>query len=295
MSKYFDRRSFLLVAAAVPLALARAAQAAPGHRTAEAMDHLSQLEAAAGGRIGVFALDTANHATLRYRAGEPFPLCSTSKFMLVGAVLRQSEHEDELLEKRISYTQSDLLSYSPITKEHLRAGMTVADLCAAAIRYSDNTAANLLLKLVGGPASVTAFASSLHDRHFRLDRWEPELNTCLPGDLRDTSTPEAMGLSLKQLAIDHALKAEQRGLLVGWLRGSTTGAERIRAGVPKDWQVGDKTGTGDYGTGSDIAVLWPPHRAPIVAAIYTTQRVKEAKARNEIIAAAAQVIVRWSD
>jgi len=295
MSKYFDRRSFLLAAAAVPLALARAAQAAPRHRTAEARDNLSQLEAVAGGRIGVFAIDTANHATLRYRAGEPFPLCSTFKVVLVGAILRQSEHEDELLERRISYTQSDLLSYSPITAKHLKLGMMVADLCAAAIRYSDSTTANLLMKLLGGPASVMTFASSLHDRQFRLDRWEPDLNTCLPGDLRDTSTPEAMGLSLKQLALGHVLKTEHRRLLLGWLRGSTTGAKRIRAGIPKDWQVGDKTGTGDYGTGNDIAVLWPPHRAPIVAAIYTTQRVKEAKARNEIIAVAAQAIVRWSD
>ena len=262
--------------------------------TASAIRQLTQLERALGGRLGVFAVNTAAHSPLRYRADERFPICSTFKVLLTAAILQRSTRREDLMQRRIHYSRSDISSYSPITKKYLQQGMTVADLCAAAIQYSDNTAANLLMKLLGGPASVTAFAHSIGDPQFRLDRWEPDLNTCIPGDSRDTSTPEAMGRSLERLILGDVLGPHQRGQLTEWLRGSTTGGTRIRAGVPADWQVGDKTGTGDYGTGNDIAVLWPPHRAPIVAAVYTTQPRKEAQAHNEIIAAAARVIVRWS-
>jgi len=294
MSRCFDRRSFLLAAAAVPVAMVRAAQGTHEHETASATRELAQIERALGGRIGIFAFNAADHSQLRYRAGERFPVCSTFKVLLVGSILERSTRIAGLMQRRIHYTRHDLASYSPISEKHIREGMTVADLCAAAIQYSDNTAANLLMKLLGGPASVTAFARSLGDHHFRLDRWETDLNSCIPGDFRDTSTPEAMGRDLERLALGKALGHEQRGQMLEWLRGSTTGGARIRAGVPADWQVGDKTGTGDYGTANDLAVLWPPHRAPIIAAIYTTQPGKEAKARNEIIAAAARVVVRWS-
>ncbi len=291
MSKSFDRRSFLLTAAALPFTLAHAA---PKPQTASASREFAQLEKSLGGRLGVFAYDTATHAALRHRAGERFPICSTFKVLLIGGILAQSAHVVGLMQRRIVYTQTDLVSYSPITEKHVGEGMTVADLCAAAIQYSDNTAANLLMKLLGGPHAVTAFARSFGDHSFHLDRWETDLNTCIPGDLRDTSTPEAMGLSLNRLALGKALGLPQRRQLSEWLRGSTTGGTRIRAGVPAGWQVGDKTGTGDYGTANDLAVLWPPHRAPIIAAIYTTQPEKEAKAQNEIIAEAAKVIARWS-
>ena len=294
MSRSFDRRSFLLAAAAVPVALARAAQGARGHEAASAAGQMAQIERALGGRMGLFAFNTADHSQLRYRAGERFPVCSTFKVLLAGGILKRSTRTAGLMQRRIHYTRHDLASYSPISEKHVGEGMTVADLCAAAIQYSDNTAANLLMKLLGGPASVTAFARSLGDHHFRLDRWETALNTCVPGDLRDTSTPEAMGRDLERLALGKALGPRQRAQLQNWLRGSTTGATRIRAGVPAGWQVGDKTGTGDYGTANDLAVLWPPHRAPIIAAIYTTQPGKEAKARNEIIAEAARVIAQWS-
>lgn len=270
------------------------AQAAPQQETASAIRQFAQIERVLGGRIGLFALNTADHTQLRYRADERFPVCSTFKVLLVGGILQQSTRTDGLMQRRIHYTQQDLASYSPMTEKHVGNGMTVADLCAAAIQYSDNTAANLLMKLLGGPVSVTAFARSLGDHHFRLERWEPDLNSCIPGDPRDTSTPEAMGRSLERLVLGEALGPHQRGQILEWLRGSTTGETRIRAGVPAGWQVGDKTGTGDYGTANDLAVLWPPHRAPIIAAVYTTQPGREAKARNEIIAAAACVVVRWS-
>ena len=167
------------------------------------------------------------------------------------------------MQQRIKYQQRDLVTYSPITEQHVKDGMTVAALCAAAMQYSDNTASNLLMKILGGPEAVTAFARSIGDRQFRLDRWETALNSSIPGDRRDTSTPNAMGQSLQRLALGNALEPHLQAQLQAWLRGNTTGAARIRAGVPADWQVGDKTGTGDYGTANDIAVLWPPRRSPV--------------------------------
>ncbi len=171
--------------------------------------------------------------------------------------------------------------------------MTVAGLCGAALQYSDNTAANLLLQLVGGPAAVTSFARSIGDCEFRLDRRETDLNSAVPGDVRDTSTPQAMGHTLANLTLRGALGGPERAHLTAWLKGNTTGATRIRAGIPTNWQVGDKTGSGDYGTANDVAVLWPPRRSPFVLAIYTTQTTKNAAARSDIVAAATRIVVDW--
>jgi beta-lactamase class A len=150
-----------------------------------------------------------------------------------------------------------------------------------------------LMKILGGPGAVTTFARSIGDRQFRLDRWETALNSSIPGDRRDTSTPNAMASSLQRLAFGDALEPHLQVQLRVWLRGNTTGAARIRAGVPADWQVGDKTGTGDYGTANDIGLVWPPRRSPVVIAIYTTQGEKDAKARNDVIASAARIVVDW--
>ena len=299
MSHSPNRRSFLLTLAALPLAttscarVVRQPDAHPDAATAQA--RLAAIERALDGRLGLFALDTANGAELGHRADERFPLCSTFKMMLAAAILARSAETKDLLQQRVRYDRSDLVTYSPLTEKHLAGGMTVAELCAAAVQYSDNTAANLLMELLGGPATVTAFARSIGDRDFRLDRWETELNSAIPGDPRDTTTPAAMGHSLDRLVLGNALGQDQRAQLQDWLRGNTTGDARIRAGVPADWQVGDKTGTGNYGTANDIGVLWPAQRAPIVLAIYTTQHAEDAQARSDIIVAATQVVVDWAN
>lgn len=285
------RRSLLLATASLPL-LGACATWRPkdlGADTAEA--RLAALESGWGGRLGVFAIDTANERSIGFRAGERFAFCSTFKVMLAAAVLERSKPAPELLQQRIRYTKSELVNYSPITEDHVEDGMSVAELCAAAIQYSDNTAANLLIKLLGGTAAVTAFARAIGDPEFRLDRWETELNTAIPGDPRDTTTPAAMARSLRRLAVDDALPAPLRAQLQDWMRGNTTGDARIRAGVPAGWQVGDKTGTGDYASANDIGVIWAPQRAPIVLAIYTAQTDKDAKANSDIIAAATRIVV----
>jgi beta-lactamase class A len=288
-----NRRKLLLAAVSVPMVTIWTSWAIKGDAAISAQAQLAKLERTLAGRLGVFALNTANGKQLSYHGDEYFPMCSTFKVLLASAILKHSTQIDGLMQRRIKYQQSDLVTYSPITKQHLEDGMTVSALCAAAIQYSDNTASNLLMKILGGPGAVTTFARSIGDRQFRLDRWETELNSSIPGDRRDTSTPNAMGLSLQRLALGDALEPHLQLRLRIWLQSNTTGAARIRAGVPTDWQVGDKTGSGDYGTANDLAVLWPPRRAPVVVAIYTTQTEKDAKPRNDVIASAAQIIVDW--
>jgi beta-lactamase class A len=296
-----NRRRLLLAAVSVPLACSLSeiiaavwtSWATQGNATVAAQAQLVKLERTLAGRLGVFALNTANGKQLSYRGDEYFPMCSTFKVILASAILKRSTQIDGLMYQRIKYQQSDLVTYSPITERYVKDGMTVDALCAAAIQYSDNTASNLLMKILGGPEAVTTFARSIGDRQFRLDRWETALNSSIPGDRRDTSTPNAMGLSLQRLTLGDALEPRLQLKLRVWLQGNTTGAARIRAGVPADWQVGDKTGTGDYGTANDIALIWPPRRSPVVVAIYTTQGEKDAKARNDLIASAARIVVDW--
>ncbi len=253
--------------------------------------NLANLESLADGRIGLSALDTADKMCLQYRAGERFPLCSTAKLMAVSAVLKQSMTASHLLQQKIIYNREDLVTYSPITEKHIVEGMTVRDLCSAAMEKSDNTAMNVLTKMLGGPQVITSFARSIGDKVFRLNRLEPELNSAIPGDSRDTTTPEAMVNSLYQLSLGGALALPEREQLQEWLKGNTTGDFRIRAGVPKGWIVGDKTGTGDYGTTNDVAIMWPPQRAPIVVAIYFTQGKRDAISREDVIAAVTRILI----
>ncbi|WP_435575388.1 class A beta-lactamase [Burkholderia cenocepacia] len=235
---------------------------------------------------------SASGRVIEHRAGERFPFCSTFKAMLSAAVLAQSVERPGLLQQRVTYTKADLVNYSPVSEKHVGAGMTVAALCEATIQYSDNSAANLLMKLIGGPSAVTAYARSIGDDAFRLDRWETELNTALPGDPRDTTTPAAMAASIRVLTLGDALPAAQRAQLVAWLRGNKVGDKRIRAGVPAGWAVGDKTGTGDYGTTNDAGVIWPTSRAPIVLAVYYTQTRADARAKDDVIASVARIVAQ---
>lgn len=283
------RRTLLLSLAALPLA--RLANAASNDAKAAAQTRLAQLEASAGGRLGLAALDTADGRRLNYRADERFPLCSTFKLVLVAAVLARAAKQPALMERRIRYSARELAHYSPMTEKQVADGMLVAELCAAAIEHSDNTAANLLLKIVGGPAALTAYARSIGDTGFRLDRIEPSLSSAIPGDVRDTTTPITMAGTLQRLTLGHALAAPQRELLSGWLHGTVTGADRIPAGVPANWKVGHKTGTGDYGTANDVAILTPPNRAPLILALYFTQPAKNAKVNGEVLAEAARIVV----
>jgi beta-lactamase class A len=288
-----NRRTFLAATAALLLSTGGVARAGQRHDAASAKKQFEKIESDLNGRLGVFALDTANGAQLAYRADERFAFCSTFKVIAASAILAKSGQTAGLMERRIRYKQRDLVNYSPVTKQHVDTGMTVAELCAAALRYTDNTAVNLMIEILGGPAAVTAYAGAIGDKAFRLDRWETALNTAIPGDPRDTTTPLAMGRSLDRLLVGDALQPAQRAQLQDWMLGNITGGARIKAALPADWKIGDKTGTGDYGTANDVAVLWPPGRAPVVVAIYTTQHRKDAAPRDDVIASAARVVVDW--
>ncbi|RED28028.1 beta-lactamase class A [Rhodopseudomonas thermotolerans] len=253
---------------------------------------LADLEAGSGGRLGVGVLDTANGRMTGHRLDERFPMCSTFKALAAGLVLARVDRGQESLDRRVRYAASDLVTYSPATEKHVEDGMTIAELCEAAITLSDNTAGNLLLASFGGPVGLTAFARSLGDETTRLDRIETELNEALPGDPRDTTSPRAMAQDLRALTLGDALSATSRAQLIAWLKANTTGGTRLRAGVPAGWAVGDKTGTGDHATANDVAVLWPPQRPPLIVTVYLTGATVARDQQNKIIAAVGAEVVR---
>jgi beta-lactamase class A len=293
-----SRRTLLGVGLAGFGALAAGTTALPAHSAGpDARDSLARLEEGMRGRLGVYAIDTATGSTLRYRADERFLLCSTGKTLTVAAVLKQSETQPGLLDRVIDYGPSDVLAYAPVTSLHVTEGMTVAALCDAAITVSDNTAANLLVEMIGGPATVTAFARTLGDDVTRIDRLEPDLNVTTPGDQRDTSTPEQMARNLRTLVLGDALNDVSRQHFTDLLTANTTGDQTIRAGLPGDWTVGDKTGSGAQGESNDIAVAWPPRRAPLIVAVYTAPRDPGTGTdeTHRIIAEAARVAVAGVD
>ena len=247
------------------------------------------LEREHNARLGVYALATGTGATVAYRADERFAFCSTFKTLAAAAVL----HRNPLghLDMRVSYPEADVNSISPITKDHVSGGMTIRQLCDAAVRYSDGTAGNLLMRDLGGPARLTAYLRELGDTVSRMDDYEPELNRVRPQDPRDTTTPRAIATDHQKLILGDALTADKRALLTDWLERNTTGAKRIRAGLPKEWTVADKTGTGDYGRAHDVAVVWPPHTAPLVVAVMSDRPGYDTPPEDVLIAQATARIV----
>jgi beta-lactamase class A len=252
-----------------------------------------QLEASSEGRIGIYAINTANGEHVQYRSNERFPMGCTSKVVGVAAVLKKSMLDKTLLSQKISYTKKDLVNWNPITEKHLDTGMSISKLCEAAIRYSDNTAMNLLVKNLGGLEQINAFAHSLHNTSFRQDHgWPEEAYAGGARNVDDSSTPKDMVKTLQKLTLGNVLDKPQRNLLISWLKNNTTGNARIRAGTPKSWMVGDKTGTGAlYGTTNDLGIIWPPHCAPILIGIYYTSNDKNAAVREDIIAQATRVTI----
>jgi len=250
----------------------------------------AQLEKDAHARLGLAAFDTGSGARITYRADELFPMCSTWKVLAVAALMLRSTREPTLLQQTIPIRQEDLLEGATVTAPQVGREMTVEQLCAAAIRYSDNTAGNLLLDVLGGTAAVTAYARSLGDPVTRLDRNEPEVNSAFAGDPRDTTTPLAMLCDLRKIVLSDALPARQAALLQSWLLGSMLGAQRIRAGVPSTWRVADKTAGGVNGVNGDIAVIWPPQRAPLLLTIFVARPDRSNDGLPRVIADATRLV-----
>ncbi|WP_141586023.1 class A beta-lactamase [Actinomadura sp. WMMA1423] len=298
-----SRRALLAAAALLPLAgcgetdhpssaTPSLTTPSPAGRSAASPDpaRFAALERRHGARLGVYALATGTGAEVAYRADERFAFCSTFKALAAAAVL----HGNPLghLDDRVTYTRADVDSISPITRDRVATGMTVRELCDAAIRYSDGTAGNLLMRDAGGPAGLTAYLRGLGDTVSRMDDYEPELNRVRPGDPRDTTTPRAIAADYRAIVLGDALEPAKRALVRGWLERSATavGARRVKAGLPRGWKAASKTGTGDYGRANDIAVVWPPRGGPLVVAVMSDRRGYGAPPKNALIAQAAALV-----
>ena len=251
---------------------------------------LRDIEAAAEGRLGVCIVDTGSGQGCGYRSDERFMMLSSFKLLACALVLHRVDTGDESLERRIHYGQQDLIAWSPVTEQHADGeAMTLGELCEATITTSDNTAANLILSSYGGPAALTAYARGLGDDVTRLDRIEPDLNLKAGDEPLDTTSPRAMVGTLQRLVLGDALSAPSRDRLKGWLLDNTTGGKRLKAGLPTDWQIGDKTGTNQTDA-NDIGVLWPPNGAPIVVAAYLSESQASSQVKDATLMAVGEVV-----
>ena len=286
-----------VIAAAGGLVLSACSMAPPTSPVqSDAARKIAEIESRIGGRIGVFAINDQTMTSIAYRYGERFAMASTFKWILAALVLKQAEAGKLKLDQRLSYAAGDILPNSPITPVHLaEGGMTIEALCEAIITVSDNTGANLLLDQVGGPEGVTKFLRASADHETRLDRRELELNQNLKDDPRDTTTPMAMALLAERLLLREWLPKDAQQKLYAWLMAATPGLNRLRAGLPKDWRAGDKTGTGGNGAFNDVCVAWPPGRRPIVIACYMSESAAPDEAKAAAHADIARIIVaEWT-
>lgn len=279
-----------------------------GAATANTAPHISYaplaaLEKQAGGRLGVAFLNTSNGSVVGHRMHDRFGMCSTFKLALAVEILRKVDQGTLKSDQWVPFGKADMVNHAPVASQHLaRGGMTVQAMAEAIQATSDNVAANALLKLLGGPAAFTQLLRAAGDNVTRLDRIEPEMNFVDSGEVRDTTTPHAAAHTMQRQLTRGWLKPDSTRLLIGWMEATETGAKRLRAGFPSDWRSGDKTGTGmakgmadKY---NDIAIAWPPGKAPlIVTAYYEARENHGGKIRDEdqaVLAEVGRIAAAWS-
>lgn len=288
----YTRRSAIGATAAMSLPATLFGKPAAAQAAADPMTKvIRDVEARLQSRLGVSIRDIESGRTWSHRAEERFPMCSTFKALAAAAVLARVDRGEDRLDRRIVFPASEVVTYSPVTKEHVgEPGMTIGDICAAAVATSDNTAGNLMLKAIGGPEGLTRFLRGIGDTVSRLDRWETELNEGTPGDPRDTTSPAALSATMEKLVLGSTLSARSRDQLAAWLVGNKVGDTKVRAGLPRDWKVGDKTGGGGFGTNNDTGIIWPPGRKPIVFTILTTETKASFEDKNAGMAEIAKAL-----
>lgn len=247
------------------------------------------LERSHAATLGVTAIDTGTGRVVGFRSGERFPFASSNKTFIAAATLQRATTAD--LDTVIHYTQADIIENAPITSRFVDTGMTVRELIDAMLRFSDNTAANLLVARLGGPDAVEQWMRGIGDRITNVDRIEPELNEAIPGDPRDTTTPAQFATDLRSVLLGKTLETADRTLLRNTMLSNTTGDGTVRAGVDPAWPVADKTGTGEYGVRDDIAVVYPAGRSPIVVVVLTRKNTPDATPDNALLAEATKVAV----
>jgi beta-lactamase class A len=296
-----NRRNFLTAAAAATALVATPTIAAPSARRFDAASRLQALEVGQA-RLGVCFLDTKTDEFTGNRLAERFAMCSTFKLPLVAAYLRESDRGRVDLAEVLPYTSSDLLPWAPVTGKHVaKGGLSIAALAQAAQELSDGVAANLLVKRMGGPTAVTAKFREMGDNISRLDRYEPDLGLVLSGDLRDTTSPVAMAQLVRRVTTGRLLRPDSRERLLQWMENTSTGVRRLRAGLPTQWRTGNKTGTGrTEGTTNkcnDVAITFPPGRAPIIIATYfdSGEYTPQVEARHEaVLAQVGKIAAEWA-
>jgi beta-lactamase class A len=297
-----DRRQLLGGTALTFFMASAACAAAKSNSNEKIADTVSQIPLPGGGRLGFCLLDTANGEIMGNRVDERFAMCSTFKLPLAAAILQETDRGKLKLDQWVSYSQADMVAFAPVTGKNLeKGGMTVLALAEAAQKFSDNPAANLLMKLIGGPVGLTAILRGWGDDITRLDRTEPEMNRVLPGDARDTTTPRAMAKTMQHFLLGDVLSPASRALLISWMIATETGAKRIRAGLPGDWRAGDKTGTANGSHVSnkynDVAITWPPGKAPFIITSYYDTATRTEDMRDEdqaVLAEVGRIAARWA-
>lgn len=286
------RRALLKAFALLPLAgcatTARPAPPTSATPPPERHERLFELEREYDARLGVYAVATGSGATIAHRADERFAFCSTFKGLAAAAVLHRNPMAH--LDTVVTYTEADLMASSAITRRHVATGMALRDVCDAAVRFSDGTAGNLLLRDLGGPAELTAYLRGLGDEVTRMDRIEPHIVEAAPDDPRDTTTPRAIGTDYQRILLGDALPPDKRDFLRNLMERGVAGAKRVRAGVPQGWRVANKTGTGNYGTLNDVGVVWPPDSAPLVVAIMSSKATTDARYDEALLARTAAYV-----
>lgn len=285
------RRS-VLTAALSSVAISFASRAFTQEQKTDIVPKLKSLEARSGGKLGVAILDTATGGTVGNRLDEHFALCSTFKALVIAQVLARVDRGQERLDRRIQFTERDLVLPYKATKPNVGAvGMTIEELCKAAATYSDSTAANLLLASCGGPAALTAYLRSIGDTVTRLDRIEPQLNIVRSGEVHDTTSPRAMAETMKRIVLGDALSDPSRQKITQWLAGGQDAAtQRLRIGLPAGWRIANKPGTWERISTNDVGVIWPPHRPPVIVAAYLGYAPGTVKSQEAVLADVARIV-----
>jgi len=287
----YDRRDFSKLTLGVLAACSGSAVQSLLAQENGVINKAIEVEQRLGARLGLAILDEESGRRWTYQAEQRFPLCSTFKVLASSAFLARVDRGEDSLDRRVIISEDDLVSYSPLTETRVgRQGMTMAEICEAALTLSDNTAGNKILESIGGPSGVTEFARSIGDDVTRLDRWETELNEALVGDERDTTSPNAMAQDLRELLFGDTFSENSKQQLRGWMTANKTGDAKLRAGLPFGWTIGDKTGGGNNGTMADVAIIWPVNRQAFIVAVYMTETVASFDDRNAGIAEIARAL-----
>lgn len=302
MTRFLIRRRTLFAASGAALASSTLSrEASSNNRRFDPTIALGKLEGRRA-RLGVCFIDTLTNELVGHRLDEHFAFCSTFKLPMVAAVLREADNGRLDLNEVLPYSKSDLLSWAPVTGKHVNNGaLSIVLLAQAAQELSDGTAANLLVRRLGGPAAVTARFREMGDSVTRLDRYEPELGLVLSGDLRDTTTPRAMAQLVQRITTGSILQTASRQRLLRWMENTSTGTRRLRAGLPPDWRTGNKTGTGRAeGTTNkcnDVAITFPPQRGSVIVSAYfdSGEYTAQVEARHEaVVAEVGKIAAKWA-